>query len=63
MKSVNESREMLSISMESRGTSGVLSRLFGTKAGETARQLPGGGYDAEQTDRLLGNVADAEVLD
>ena len=29
MKTVNESREMLSISMETRGNSGVLSRLFG----------------------------------
>ena len=63
MKSVNESREMLSISMESRGTSGVLSRLFGTKAGETARQLPGGGFDADQTNRFLDDVTDAEVLD
>jgi hypothetical protein len=63
MKNVNESREMLSISMETRGTSGVLSRLFGTKAGEVARQLPGGGLDAEQTDRFLGDITDAEVLD
>ena len=63
MKSVNESREMLSISMESRGTSGVLSRLFGNKAGETARQLPGGGFDADQTNRFLDEVTDAEVLD
>ena len=63
MKNVNESREMLSISMETRGTSGVLSRLFGTKAGDTARQLPGGGFDAEQTNRFLDEVTDAEVLD
>ena len=63
MKSVNESREMLSISMETRGTSGVLSRLFGTKAGETARQLPGGGFDADQTNRFLDEITDAEVLD
>ena len=63
MKTVNESREMLSISMETRGTSGVLSRLFGTKVGETARQLPGGGLNAEQTDQLYGEVVDGTVVD
>jgi hypothetical protein len=61
MKSVNESREMLSISMETRGSSGVLSRLFGTRAGETARQLPGGGLDSEQTDRLYEDIIDADI--
>ena len=63
MKTVNESREVLSISMESRGSSGVLSRLFGSKAGETARQLPGGGLDAEETDQLYGDIIDGTVLD
>lgn len=63
MKSVNESREMLSISMETRGSSGVLSRLFGTKAGETVRTLPGGGYDEDQTNQLLSEITDAEVVD
>jgi hypothetical protein len=59
MKTVNESREMLSISMETRGNSGVLSRLFGAKAGETARQLPGGGFTEQETD----NIIDGTVLD
>ena len=65
MKSVNESQEMLSISMESRGTSGVLSRLFGSKAGETARELPGGGFNADQSNKLLYDidVHDGEVVD
>ena len=59
MKTVNESREMLSISMETRGNSGVLSRLFGAKAGETARQLPGGGFTEQETDQII----DGTVLD
>ena len=63
MKSVNESRELLSISMETRGSSGVLSRLFGSKAGEVARSLPGGGYNEEQTNQLLSEITDAEVVD
>ena len=63
MKNVNESREMLSISMETRGTSGVLSRLFGDKAGQQAQALPGGGFDAEQSNQLLAEIHDAEVLD
>jgi hypothetical protein len=61
MKTVNESREMLSISMEARGNSGVLSRLFGTKAGDVARQLPGGGLSPEQTDQFYADVIDGEV--
>ena len=63
MKNVNESREMLSISMETRGTSGVLSRLFGDKAGQQAQTLPGGGFNAEQSNQLLAEIHDAEVLD
>jgi hypothetical protein len=63
MKSVNESREMLSISMETRGTSGVLSRLFGAEAGRAAQALPGGGFNAEQSNRLLADITDAEVVD
>jgi hypothetical protein len=65
MKSVNESREMLSISMESRGTSGVLSRLFGSKAGEAARELPGGGFNADQSNQLLYDIDihDGEIVD
>jgi len=37
--------------------------LFGTKAGETARTLPGGGYDEDQTNQLLSEITDAEVVD
>jgi hypothetical protein len=60
---MNESREMLSISMETRGSSGVLSRLFGSKAGEVVRRLPGGGYNEDQTNQLLSDITDAEVVD
>ena len=63
MKNVNESREMLSISMETRGTSGVLSRLFGEQAGQAAQTLPGGGFNEEQSNQLLTEIHDAEVLD
>jgi len=63
MKNVNESREMLSISMETRGTSGVLSRLFGDKAGQAAQALPDGGFNEEQSNQLLAEIHEAEILE
>lgn len=40
-KDISDSRELIKMEIETRSTGGVLSRLFGTKAGETARQLSG----------------------
>jgi hypothetical protein len=49
---------MLRIEVETRGSSGVLSRLFGAKAGETNRMLPNGGLSEDATDALYADVID-----
>lgn len=57
-KNISDSRDMMRIEVEARGSSGVLSRLFGQRAGDTARQLDGGGMNANQTDRFIQSVID-----
>lgn len=59
-KNISDTRDLMRIEVEARGNSGVLSRLFGQKAGDTARQLPGGGFDGNQTDRFIQSVIDIE---
>lgn len=59
-KNISDTRDLMRIEVEARGSSGVLSRLFGQKAGDTARQLPGGGLDGNQTDRFIQNVIDID---
>ena len=58
MRNINDSRDMVRLQVEARGSSGVLSRLFGQKAGEQARQLPNGGLDEGATNRLYADVID-----
>jgi hypothetical protein len=58
MRSISDNREMVSLRVEASGSSGVLSRLFGAKAGEQARQLPNGGLDSSQTDSLYADIID-----
>lgn len=58
MRNINDSRDTVSFTMEAKGSSGVLSRLFGAKAGEQARQLPNGGYDEHKTNALYAEVID-----
>lgn len=57
-KTISDTRDLMRIEVEARGGAGVLSRLFGQKAGETNRQLPGGGMDGNQTDRFIQSVID-----
>lgn len=59
-KEISDNRDMVRLQVEARGSSGVLSRLFGAKAGDTARQLPGGGLTPEATNALYGEIIDAE---
>jgi hypothetical protein len=63
MTKLNDNREMLRIEVETRGQSGVLSRLFGAKAGETNRMLPGGGLDQNSTDALYADIIDLSDTD
>jgi hypothetical protein len=58
MRNISDNREMVSLKVEASGSSGVLSRLFGQKAGEQARQLPNGGFDSNQTDALYADIID-----
>jgi hypothetical protein len=55
-KNISDTRDMMRIEVEARGGAGVLSRLFGQKAGEISRQLPGGGFDASRTDQFISDV-------
>ncbi len=55
-KNISDTRDVMRIAVEARGNAGVLSRLFGQKAGDTARQLPGGGLDSSLTDRFISDV-------
>lgn len=57
-KNISDNREMVSLKVEASGSSGVLSRLFGAKAGETARQLPGGGLNSDATDAMYADIID-----
>ena len=55
-KNISDSRDMMRIEVEARGSAGVLSRLFGQRAGEVSRQLPGGGLNASKTDQFIADV-------
>lgn len=55
-KNISDTRDVMRIAVEARGNAGVLSRLFGQKAGDVARQLPGGGLDSNLTDQFISDV-------
>jgi hypothetical protein len=57
-KNISDNRDVVRLNVEARGSAGVLSRLFGSKAGETARMLPDGGLDSIETDALYAEVID-----
>lgn len=59
-KNISDTRDVFRMEVEARSSSGVLSRLFGAKAGETVRQLPGGGLDANRTDQFIADIIDLE---
>jgi hypothetical protein len=57
-KNISDNRDVIRMEVEARGNAGVLSRLFGQKAGEISKQLPGGGLNANQTDQFIQDVID-----
>jgi len=59
-KNISDNREMVRLEVEARGGAGVLSRLFGAKAGETARQLPGGGLSPDATNAMYAEIIDSD---
>ena len=52
LKDLEDNREFIKMTVERRGAGGVLSALFGDKA-QTLSELPNGGYDAQQTSRII----------
>lgn len=57
-KNINDSRDTLRLEVEARASSGVLSRIFGSRAGEQARAIDGGGLNAQQTNALYTEILD-----
>lgn len=57
-KNISDTRDTIRLEMEARGSSGVLSRLFGAKAGETNRMLEGGGMGIQATNAMYADVLD-----
>ena len=57
-KNINDSRDTLRLEVEARASSGVLSRIFGARAGDQARALEGGGLNAQQTNALYTEILD-----
>lgn len=52
LKDLEDNREFIKMTVERRGAGGVLSALFGDRA-QTLNELPNGGYDADQTNRII----------
>ena len=57
-KNISDTRDTVRFEVEARGSSGVLSRLFGNKAGEQARMLPGGGMGPDATNAMYAEIID-----
>jgi hypothetical protein len=57
-RNISDTRDMVRLEVEARGSSGVLSRIFGQGVGDSARQLSGGGLNSHQTDRMIQDVID-----
>lgn len=51
-KELEESKDFMRLTVERQGSAGVLSAIFGDKV-QAMKELPGGGIDAQNTDRLL----------
>lgn len=59
-KSINDTRDLVRFEVEARGSSGVLSRLFGQRAADQANALPHGGLGPAATDSFYQEVIDIE---
>lgn len=56
-KDIIDNAETFKLQVEAKGGAGVLSRLFGAKVGDTAKELPGGGLDDLQTAAFFDQIA------
>lgn len=62
-KDISDTRELVRMEIETRSGGGVLSRLFGQRAGEAARELPGGPVSSSTFDALAMDIIDVEDTD
>jgi hypothetical protein len=59
-KDISDTREMVRMEIETRSGGGVLSRLFGARAGEVARELPGGVVPTSTFDAMALDIIDMD---
>ena len=57
-KNISDTRDTIRLEVEARAGSGVMSRLFGPRAGESTRALEGGGLGSNATNALYSEVLD-----
>jgi hypothetical protein len=57
-KDISDTRDMVRLEVEARGSSGVLSRLFGANVGDSTKHLTGGGFNAQQSDAMYSEILD-----
>jgi hypothetical protein len=65
-KDISDTRDVLRVEMEARGSAGVLSRIFGKGAGEKARELSqpiSSNSAAEIMSSMTSDIVDAEVVE
>ena len=58
-KDINDSRDILKINVEARAGAGAISRLFGPKAGDVQRELPGGPIQMAAFDSIAEEILDS----
>ncbi len=62
-KDISDTREFVRMEIETRSGSGVLSRLFGSRAGEVSRELPSSSHIyGQDMDALTSSIMDAEEI-
>jgi hypothetical protein len=59
-KNILDTRDLVRFEVEARGSSGVLSRLFGTKVTEVQNTLPGGGLGQTATEAFYKEIINDE---
>lgn len=59
IKELDESKELMRVTVERQGAGGVLSAIFGDKA-QTLSELPNGGMDKNQTDEVIARVIEPD---
>jgi hypothetical protein len=62
-KDISDTREFVRMEIETRSGAGVLSRLFGARAGEVNRELPQASHIyGSDMDALTSHIIDADEL-